>query len=139
MATANRPHPALGSGRPRFRRSPLLLVAAGVLLLPGPVHAQIFKRLKKAAKDAVTNEAVNQVDRIISNAVKCVFDDPLCAQQAEASGQDVVYTDDEGNVLTDDDGKPVTDSGKAADVAASGDATLAPNTGVWANYDFVPG
>jgi len=116
------------------------LVLAPTVALPAPAHAQIFKRLKRAAKNAVENEAANQVDRLISNAMKCVFDDPLCAQKAKDSGQDVVYTDDDGNVLTDKDGKPITDADKAADAAAAtGDQTLAPNTGVWANYDFVPG
>ncbi|MDP2480829.1 MAG: OmpA family protein, partial [Candidatus Palauibacterales bacterium] len=130
------------SSRPAFLvlLSVLGLGLAPTVVLPASAHAQIFKRLKHAAKDALVNETKNQVDRIISNAVKCVFDDPLCAQKAKDSGQDVVFTDDQGNVLTDDEGKPVTDAGQAADVAAaSGDETLAPNTGVWTNYDFVPG
>jgi OOP family OmpA-OmpF porin len=116
----------------------LSLMAVAVFALPSPGHAQIIKKLKKAAKSAAERETENQIDRLISNAIKCVFDDPVCVEQAKADGQDVVLTDDEGNVLKDDEGAPITDPEEAARTVQDAGPTR-PGEGVWANYDFVPG
>ncbi len=132
MSSSHRPVPL--AGRPRAR----LACAAVVLLLsafPACVQAQFLKRLKKAATEAATHEMSNQVQRMVANSIKCVFDDPLCVQAARKQGQDVVLTDDEGNVLLDDDSQPVTDP----EVAAKQVVPAGPGEGVWANYDFVPG
>lgn len=112
----------------------LALLCAGAVAPPS-AEGQLIKRLKKAAKEAVTNEAENQVDRLLRNAIRCAVDDPICVEQAEESGEDVIFVDDGGEVITDDDGAPITDQ----EEAAARSPKTAPGEGIWANYDFVPG
>ena len=123
---------------------PTRVLAAAVALLfclHGTADAQISK-LKKAAADAAESETANQVDRLVTEAVQCAFDDPRCIEEAEESGQPVVLVDSEGRVITDGDGRPVTDPNAAAAQVGGGEpgaAPVKPGEGVWANYDFVPG
>ncbi len=112
------------------------LVAALVMGSPGAGHAQIVKKLKRAAQHAAESEAQAQVDRLVRDAIRCLVDDPVCVQEANASGQDVVFVDDDGNLITDDKGAPITDPEAAA---AAAPPPVAPGDGAWANYDFVPG
>lgn len=114
-----------------LRRTTLLLAAlvlVGAPLAPS-ADAQILRRLKEAAEDQLEQE----LEELIRNGVRCVFDDLECIRSAEESGQDVVLTDDQGQILTDDEGRPVTDPSEV-DVAPT-----RPGEGAWANYDFVPG
>lgn len=111
-----------------------LFAAACAVIAPEPAAAQITDRLRRAARNAVGDEMAQQVDRLLRNAVRCVFDDVKCVESARRDGKDVVLTDDDGTVLTDDDGHPITDP---ADVREPPRAT--PGEGAWANYDFVPG
>ena len=127
----------------RFRHLTWTAAALAVALVavPRPADAQIGK-LKDAAKRAVENEAANQVERLLREAIRCAVDDPRCPEQAEREGKPVIYTDAEGEVITDDEGAPITDREQAA--ARAGTAPGAPpppkpGEGVWANYDFVPG
>ncbi len=71
--------------------------------------AQVWRKVKEAAGDAVEDETVRAVEDLIRDGVRCVFDDLECIRAAEESGDPVVLTDDEGNIITDDDGAPVTD------------------------------
>lgn len=96
--------------RPLF--SALALLIGIAVLLPAPADAQ-FGRLREAAERAVENEAVRQTQRLIRNAIRCAIDDPACAS-ANSSGEDVVFTDREGEVIVDDDGAPITDREQAA-------------------------
>ena len=114
----------------------LTLLPAIALCLPAPANAQLTKRLKRAAESAVAGEAERQVDRLLRNAIRCLVDDPICAERAKADGKDVVFVDDTGDVITDEEGAPITDRDKA--IAAAPPAP-APGEGAWANYDFVPG
>ena len=119
----------------------LFVVLALLFGFTGSADAQI-NRLKKAATDAAERETANQVDRMVTEAVQCAFDDPRCIEEAESSGKPVVLIDSEGRVITDDEGRPVTDPDAAAAQSGGGsDATAPtkPGEGVWANYDFVPG
>jgi outer membrane protein OmpA-like peptidoglycan-associated protein len=109
---------------------------AAVLSLPGSADAQLVKKLKDAAKGAAQNEAAAQVDRLVRDAIRCAVDDPVCVEQAESSGEEVIFVDDEGEIITDEQGVPVTDRDEAM---ASAPPPPAPGEGVWANYDFVPG
>lgn len=124
--------------------SPTRVVALSIALMfcvSNTAEAQI-SRLKKAATDAAQRETANQVDRMVTEAVQCAFDDPRCIEEAEKSGQPVVLIDSEGRVITDGDGRPVTDPNAAAAQVGGGEAGSAPvkpGEGVWANYDFVPG
>ena len=120
----------------------ILVVSIALLLcVSNAANAQIGQ-LKKAAKDAAVSETGNQVDRMVTEAVQCAFDDPRCVEEAEKEGKPVVLIDSEGRVITDDDGRPVTDPDAAAAQAGGGGEAAAPTKpgeGVWANYDFVPG
>ncbi len=116
-----------------------LLVFAIVLGLsaPGTLDAQVLKKLQKTATDAAEDEAMNQADRMVRSAIQCAFDDPICVQEAEESGDEYVLVDDDGEVITDGDGDPIKDPDEAADIV--GDSSPRPGEGAWANYDFVPG
>jgi outer membrane protein OmpA-like peptidoglycan-associated protein len=118
-----------------------MIALALLACAPTTASAQV-NRLKKAATDAAEREAANQVDRMVTEAVQCAFDDPRCIEEAEKSGQPVVLIDSEGRVITDDEGRPVTGPNQAAAQAggeAPAGAAAKPGEGVWANYDFVPG
>ena len=120
----------------------VLVTAAAMLLCVSTAADAQINRLKKAAQEAAERETANQVDRMVTEAVQCAFDDPRCIEEAEDSGKPVVLIDSEGRVITDDDGRPVTDPDAAA--AQSGGeseaaAPVKPGDGVWANYDFVRG
>lgn len=108
---------------------------AGALLHPAATRAQVLKKLKKTAARAATRQTQAEVDRLIRNAIRCAVDDPACYQRAKASKKDVVFVDDEGQVITDDKGAPITDP----DAARQAAPPAAPGEGVWANYDFVAG
>ncbi len=125
------------------RRSPLALGGTLLLLaaigMPGRAEGQILKKLKKAAKNAAESEMVNQVDRLVRDKVRCVFDDLECIKNAEASGKGAVLTDDTGDLLLDGEGQPVSDPAQGAELAAREQRTVRPGEGAWANYDFQPG
>jgi outer membrane protein OmpA-like peptidoglycan-associated protein len=117
------------------------ILVTALLLTTSPAQAQLGK-LKKAAEKAVTDEAANQVDRVLRDAVRCALDDPTCVEEAEKEGKPVIYTDENGEVITDDDGAPITDREQAADEAGvdlAGASQPKPGEGAWANYDFVAG
>jgi outer membrane protein OmpA-like peptidoglycan-associated protein len=124
-----------------FRMSPIGHAMAQVSMIaifigcciPHPAGAQIIDRLRRTAQDAAKRELANQVDRMVTEAIRCRLNDPACVKRAEDQGKPVVFTDDRGEVITDNDGNPIGDAESAA-AAAQG-----PGKGVWANYDFVPG
>jgi outer membrane protein OmpA-like peptidoglycan-associated protein len=122
--------------RVRFFGIVLALVGASMLPLPSSADAQVIKRIKAAAERAVGSEAEAQVERLLRNAIRCVVDDPVCVEKASASGQDVIFVDDDGGVIVDGKGAPITDPAKAQ---AAAPRPVAPGDGAWANYDFVPG
>jgi OmpA-OmpF porin, OOP family len=116
-----------------------VLVAGLGLLLPTSSHSQVLNRLRNAAMD----EAERQAERLVRDAIRCTLQDSACPQKAEASGEEVIFVDESGEVITDEDGMPITDREEAhqrAGVYADGDSEPGvPGEGVWANYDFVPG
>lgn len=130
-----------------MRRSTLLsvlcLAAFSLVSLPRQADAQLLKKLKDAAQDAVEDEAANQTERLLREAIRCAVDDPACAEQAEEGDKPVIYTDQNGEVITDDEGNPITDRDEAAAQSGMGltdeAVSTRPGEGAWANYDFVPG
>lgn len=104
----------------------------------GSAQAQLVDRLKRTVKNAAEGEALSRLDRMVRGKVRCVFDDLSCIKGAKDDGKEVVLTDDAGKILVDKDGNPISDPARGAAVA-QGPATAAPGSGVWANYDFVPG
>ncbi len=119
-----------------------LLTILVLILAPAPAAAQ-FGRLIDRATRAVTDEVGDNVEALLRDGVRCVMGDDACVAAARAEGKTPVMTDANGEVLTDDDGWPYTNPADvppevaaAAAPAATGEA---PGTGVWVNYDFVPG
>lgn len=112
------------------------LLAVATLALPSPAEAQFLDRIKKTAERAVEDETASQVDRAVRGAIRCMVDDPVCIRKAEESGEEVVYVDEDGEIIADEDGAPITDREEAM---AKAPPPPAPGEGAWANYDFVPG
>jgi OOP family OmpA-OmpF porin len=128
---------------PGFRPISFLasIAVAGLVLTASPAEGQL-RRLRDAAKRAVTNEASEQVERLLRDAVRCALNDPVCVEEAEREGKPVIYTDENGEVITDEDGAPITDREKAAaesGVELTDESPPRPGEGAWANYDFVAG
>jgi outer membrane protein OmpA-like peptidoglycan-associated protein len=113
----------------------LCLTVAASAVVSVPSEAQFPDKIKNAAKRAVENEAADQTERLLRNAMRCAVNDPRCVERAEENGEEVIFTDAEGEVITDEDGAPITDRERAAETAgtASGPAV------VEANYDFEAG
>lgn len=116
----------------------LSVFAALFFSMPPAAYGQ-FGKIGDAAKRAAERETERQVDRVVSEKVRCAFDDPACVEAAKADGQEVEIIDADGNVITGADGEPVQtieEAGAQTGAAAGGDV---PGSGVWRNYDFVPG
>ncbi|NNF39609.1 MAG: OmpA family protein [Gemmatimonadetes bacterium] len=115
--------------RRAFALSTLALLALGA----APVLAEaqlpdLRNRVRDAARDAVQDMR----DRV-GDAVACRLDDTACVEEARASGEAVVLTDDEGTVITDQDGQPITDPAYAQATREE------PGTGRWIDYDYLRG
>lgn len=110
----------------------LLALFGGLALLPVQAQAQ-FGGLGDRLRNTVEREVSDQVDDMVRDAVRCAMGDTRCAAEARANGNTPVFEDENGNIVTDSDGNPVTDAEAAVQ------ATEEPGTGIWRNYDFVPG
>lgn len=119
---------------PLTSRRLALLALLALVFGPVPADAQIGRRIRQAAERAAEREMTRQVEQVVTNAIRCAFDDESCISRAREAGQDVEYVDDSGRVLTDADGNPVTDRDAAARATS-----VRPGQGAWANWDFVPG
>ncbi len=115
-----------------------------MLLTPADGEAQIWKRVKKAAKKTVENEAERKTEQAVRNAlglaedvVVCMVGDDKCVEEAEKNDKEYVVADDEGNVVSDHRHHAIEEEPATAE--ESEDGPLKPGEGVWANYDFVPG
>ncbi len=130
---------------------PLLTVLLLGSLCAETAQAQIWDRMKDRAEreverraEDVTSRAVNSILDEMEDAVVCVATDPECISEAEANGDPVVITDEEGEVVEVRDGDEPGEAAAAVE-AAGVDAEVAessparPGEGTWANYDFVPG
>ncbi len=125
--------------------SPLRLLAFLLVFALGAVDvadAQILDRMRRAAQRgverAVDREVTRQADRATAaaiaaaeNAVVCAFSDEACIEDARQRGETVVLADAQGN--------PVDASGRPVATVQDAVVPAAPGTGVWVNYDFVPG
>jgi outer membrane protein OmpA-like peptidoglycan-associated protein len=114
----------------------MVLFMTGItLVLPASADAQL-RRLRDAARRAAERETEAVVERLIRNAIRCAVDDPACVEKAESDGKEVIFVDDDGEVIVDDEGVPITDREQASAATGTGER---PGEGLWANYDFVPG
>lgn len=98
-------------------------------------EAQVGSLIRRASR-AVNDEIGREIERLLREGVRCVFNDERCIREARESGKTPIMTDGDGNVLTDDEGRPLTDPQAAA---AKAGPVGRPGEGAWANYDFVPG
>jgi OmpA-OmpF porin, OOP family len=97
------------------------------LLLSGivvPAEGQVLDRLRDRAREAAEREAAAQVDRQVTEAVRCAARDQTCIDRARSEGQEVQ--------IVEADGQPAPTEGAQP-------ARQSPGQGAWANYDFVPG
>ncbi len=125
---------------PGFRPArPMLAALMGLVLAAGMAEAQIGRRIGRALGRAAEQETTRQLEAIVRDKVRCVFDDLECIRRAEASGKGAVLTDDDGAILVDDGGHPISDPAQAGAAARQGGGLQRPGEGAWANYDFVPG
>jgi outer membrane protein OmpA-like peptidoglycan-associated protein len=120
----------------RFVVSAIALGTALTLLIPAVSFGQ-FGGIGRRLSNAVADEIGDEMERLLRDGVRCAFNDQRCIDRARAEGKTPVMTDGSGNVMTDAKGRPITDPAAAA--AQAGAAGAVPGTGVWANYDFVPG
>ena len=119
---------------------PTAFLAALLVAVAAPqVHSQGFiDRVKQKAKDRLNAKADSAADKgldKIEGAIRCVATDKACIKKAQDAGKPVVVTDAKGNPLKD---QPYTQQSGAPANAASA-STTPPGTGLWVNYDFVPG
>jgi OmpA-OmpF porin, OOP family len=98
--------------------------------VPELAEAQFGQRLRDTARRAAERETLRQVDRQVTEAVRCALTDQACIDKAKAEGKEVQVVDAQG--------QPVTQPG-AAPTNAAGTASSRVGEGAWANYDFVPG
>jgi OOP family OmpA-OmpF porin len=116
-----------------------------------PVCAQggLLKKIKDNAKEKATERVDQRTDQALDTAVNkaehaitCVVTDRQCLQRAQAAGQPVQVTDSRGRPVSSADSAAALQSARAtasADAAGAGSSSAAPGTGVWLNYDFIPG
>ncbi|HEX6533268.1 MAG TPA: OmpA family protein [Gemmatimonadaceae bacterium] len=141
-------------------RQLLASIAMVCALLAGataPAPAQgLFGKLKAKAKQRVDNEGDRAVDRAVDrvvDAVVCAVTDLTCIAKAHNEGKSIKVTDANGNAVSSADSAAAVSQAVAAAAAAAdegidagpsgggaaGASAAAPGTGVWLNYDFVPG
>jgi outer membrane protein OmpA-like peptidoglycan-associated protein len=109
----------------------VLALLLSVSPLPGSAQS-ILERARRAARNA-EKDLKEAVAKKVEGATQCALDDQECAEDARRDGGRAVYVDEDGNLITDADGNPITDPEDARAAAEE------PGTGVWRNYDFVPG
>lgn len=111
-----------------------LLLLGLVFFFPSSTDAQFFKKLGKKISRSVERRIDRKIDRAVDksldtvqggveDAVKCMFNDNACINQAKAEGKSVVITDNNGNVIKQVPG------GQGADASPT----------VNSNYDFKAG
>ena len=80
--------------------TPVVCAALTLLVLDASgAEAQIGRKLRDVAKRAAEREVSKEVDRRVTNAVRCTLDDQACIAAAEKEGQPVEITDASGNVV----------------------------------------
>ncbi|MEJ2483793.1 MAG: OmpA family protein, partial [Gemmatimonadota bacterium] len=137
------------------RRILICLALAGILALPSPGDAQIFKKLKETVQQSAEDEILSRADLLTREGVSCPFNDFECIDGAKESGDDYYLTDENGEMVVDGEGAPVTDPheaaetlGEAPSASPSGNVPPPPAAGgvppadlstADANVDFVPG
>lgn len=105
------------------------------------------ERAKQRAEETLNRKTDEAVDRAIDGTVsivKCVATDAECIRAAKDEGRTVVRTDRNGKTIpADAEIERTAARGATTASAPSGEsertAKIAPGTGAWSNFDFVPG
>lgn len=109
------------------RSSALLITIAGTGCAAGSL---IQQRAQRAAQD--------EARQIVEDEIQCTVDDAACTEDAEASGAEVVYVDETGQVMTDEAGEPIMDREQArarpGPMAADPSGAESPLTGAGALF-----
>jgi OmpA-OmpF porin, OOP family len=102
----------------------------------------MMDRLKQKVEDrtnAKADSAMNASLDKIEGAIHCVASDKSCIKKGTDAGTPVIVTNDQGAALATQPyiPAPAVQAAPAAQSAVSDGGT--PGTGLWVNYDFVPG
>lgn len=125
----------------RYRRPHTVMTLLAVLTLAALSPAAAQDWLRDAAKRAVKGEAARQVGRAVRGAIRCAVGEIQCYEDAKKDGKEVVFVDENGEVIEDAAGNPVTDP---ADLppqprqVSTGSTAAAPQS-VNPNFDFERG
>jgi outer membrane protein OmpA-like peptidoglycan-associated protein len=103
------------------------------------IVGRIGNRVKREAERRVEEQAVRAARRTLDlaeDAIVCAVTDEECIEDARKEGSEPV--------VVDKDGKPVSGYEPASAAVqtpqqSAGGGAQVPGSGVWANYDFVPG
>ena len=108
------------------------IVVAGLFAAALPL-ARTSAQIGGLVRNAVNSAAQTKID----NMVNCAVNDQGCIDKAHADGKKVTVVDAKGKPLKDQSAANAAPKDTtASSVAESNDP---PGTGVWLNYDFVPG
>ena len=128
-----------------IRSFALAWIGAALLMLAanGPAEAQWKKLLKNSAENAAKRETARQVDKVVAGAIRCTVGEIECIENAQENGEDVVLTDEDGEIIYDEEGNPVMDPADLPpeyqqEQKAATKKTAKPKV-VNANYDFEAG
>jgi outer membrane protein OmpA-like peptidoglycan-associated protein len=123
----------------KTRKATIAVIASALALLGlPPLDAQ----LKEWVKDAVRDETRRQVGRAVRGAIRCAVGEHECERKAREQGKEVVYVDDDGEIITDANGDPVMDRDNLPPhyrSRAPAATSAAPPPAISATYDFEPG
>lgn len=133
---------------------PIMFVAA---VAPAASAQGVFGRLKDKAKakvaartDKIADSTMDQALKAGEKSIRCAVSDEACIEKAKASGKAIVVVDGQGKPVSSADSARAVGGGSAQTAATNGGAAMQagaaagsdaapPGTGVWLNYDFVPG
>ena len=127
--------------RTGYARALCTATVAGLVVLASPPAGAQGGWLKDVAERALKRETGRQVDRAISGAIRCAVGEYECYEKARSDGKEVVFVDENGEVVEDAQGNPVTDPAHLPpqyQQASSAPSAPAPSV-VDANYDFEAG
>lgn len=116
---------------------PIALCLVVAVATPRPAEAQNW--LERTLK----NEAKRQADRLLRTAIRCAVGEYECYEKAKEEGKEVVFVDENGEVIEDNEGNPVTDPNQLPpehqQTAAPSSPAPPPPGPVNAAFDFEAG
>lgn len=113
-------------------RALLLTATAGLVPISSATAQNLFDQLRRSAEKAVERtlerDLTRRTERTVTETIECVTGDKACEDRSRRG---------------DADTRPSVSGPAPAPLSTpappTAGAPLDPNSGVWANYDFVPG